>query len=463
VDDQLELRDAIRQATDPLPVMDRITRQAVELTDGAEGAAVELLAADGGLVYVSVAGMLAGHENVRLAVDASFSGLAVRERRTLVCDDAELDRRVDREACRLLGIRSMICVPLVHQDVAFGVLKVCSSHPGTFGGHQQATLNRLAHFVSAVIGTALDLSGITRALLGERPVTTGSGSLSSGRTPDTDPHSGDEAGGSAADGSTSAVEQFVSGVLAVSAVHDRSARRRIEHALRQPLAIVVQPVFDLVTGEVIAAEALARFDSAPHRPPDAWFAEAHAVGLGIELELHAVNAALALLAHLPERVRLGVNVGPAAATDQRLTDAVLATDADRVVLELTEHVRVDDYPALVEGIDALRRAGTALAIDDTGAGFASLRHILRLSPDVIKLDRELTSGIDHDPVRRALANALVSFAADIGATIVAEGIETDRELHTLRSLGIRNGQGFYLGRPGPADALAGTRAPIGVG
>ena len=97
--------------------------------------------------------------------------------------------------------------------------------------------------------------------------------------------------------------------------------------------------------------------------------------------------------------------------------------------------------------------GVRLAIDDTGAGFASLAHILKLAPDLIKLDRELTSGIDRDPVRCAPGAALVSFASRIGAEIIAEGIETASELEVLRGLGIRYGQGFLLCRPTSANSV----------
>jgi EAL domain-containing protein (putative c-di-GMP-specific phosphodiesterase class I) len=126
-----------------------------------------------------------------------------------------------------------------------------------------------------------------------------------------------------------------------------------------------------------------------------------------------------------------------------------------VVLELTEHVGVDDYSALTEALAGLRRRGVRLAVDDAGSGFASLRHVLNLAPDVIKLDGELVGGLDRDPARRALAGALLAFGADIGAEVVAEGIETARECAVLRGLGFRLGQGHHLGRPEPLVTLPG--------
>ena len=132
---------------------------------------------------------------------------------------------------------------------------------------------------------------------------------------------------------------------------------------------------------------------------------------------------------------------------------IASCDSRRVVVELTEQVKVDDYSRLSYTLRQLRLMGVRLAIDDTGAGFASLAHILKLTPDIIKLDRELTSGIDHDPVRSALAAALVTFASRTGAEIVAEGIETGTELEVLRGLGIRYGQGFLLCRPTSANSV----------
>jgi EAL domain-containing protein (putative c-di-GMP-specific phosphodiesterase class I) len=144
-----------------------------------------------------------------------------------------------------------------------------------------------------------------------------------------------------------------------------------------------------------------------------------------------------------------VNVSPSVAETPAFLEAVAHNfDPARLVIEITEHAPVDDYRQLAGALRPLRNAGARLAIDDAGAGFASLRHVLRLSPDFIKLDLSLVHHIDADPVRRALATSLITFAGEVGATIVAEGIETRFELETLVALGVRYGQGFHLGRPG---------------
>ncbi|HEX5266946.1 MAG TPA: EAL domain-containing response regulator [Acidimicrobiales bacterium] len=235
--------------------------------------------------------------------------------------------------------------------------------------------------------------------------------------------------------------------------------RRVEEVLAgRGIEMVFQPIVDLETLQVVGAEALARFSALPVRPPNEWFAEAADVGLGADLELCAVRSALAALAQLPETVYLSVNVSPTVLRDRRLADLVCPI-GHRVVVELTEHVEVQGYEHLASALGPLQQAGARVAVDDTGSGYASLQHVLRLRPGIIKLDIALVRGIDTDPARRALAAALVSFSREVGCTLVAEGIENPEELATLRRLGVSHGQGFYLGRPGP---LAGLEVPGAV-
>ncbi len=233
-----------------------------------------------------------------------------------------------------------------------------------------------------------------------------------------------------------------------AAEHERR-QHRIEQALAPgALTMVFQPIADLVTGDVVGAEALARFECKPQRPPNEWFAEADDIGRGAELELTAIAAALDQLDRLPLDAFLAVNASPATAITPEFDALLAAHPADRVMLELTEHTPVDDYGMLLNALDGFRRRGGRIATDDTGAGYASFLHLLRLRPDIIKLDITLTRGIDADPARRALATALVSFAAEIGATIIAEGIELPGELAALQRIDIPWGQGYYLDRPG---------------
>jgi EAL domain-containing protein (putative c-di-GMP-specific phosphodiesterase class I) len=221
---------------------------------------------------------------------------------------------------------------------------------------------------------------------------------------------------------------------------------RVQGALANGVDMVFQPVYDLEAGDVFAYEALARFQIEPYRPPSDWFADAAEVGLGVELELAAIESAMAEIDGLPDGVRLAINVSPLTALSPHFFN-VLAPRAHRVIIEVTEHERVEDYDALNESLAPLRALGASIAIDDVGAGFASLTHILKLAPDIVKLDLSLTRGIAADPARDALASSLVDFASGIDATIGAEGIETQSELDRLRVLKVRYGQGFHLGVP----------------
>lgn len=225
--------------------------------------------------------------------------------------------------------------------------------------------------------------------------------------------------------------------------------RRIRGALDRghPIA-VFQPIVCLEDGGVVGVEALARFDSALTESPLAWFQDAEAVDMRVELELAAMRAAAQAAHQLDEGVWLSLNVSPRTALGaDRLLEVLSPVASDRLVVEITEQAPVEDYDELNEALGQLRATGVRIAVDDAGAGYSSLRHILRLEPDLIKLDKSLVRGIHHDRARRALATALISFATEIGAMMVAEGIETAEELEALRDLGVTFGQGYHLSRP----------------
>jgi PAS domain S-box-containing protein len=213
--------------------------------------------------------------------------------------------------------------------------------------------------------------------------------------------------------------------------------------------IAYQPIVSLSTGRVVGAEALTRFVSQPDVPPDVWFARSWEVGLGVALELQSLRAALATVPLLPEDLYVSVNAAPRTVLDTAFLELMLdpRTPLDRLVLEITEHESIDDYGMLWGILEPARRQGLRLAVDDAGAGYASFRHIVQLRPDHIKLDRDLTAGIDVDPARRALASAVVVFALELDASVTAEGVETAEQLDTLRSLSVDAAQGFFLGPP----------------
>jgi EAL domain-containing protein (putative c-di-GMP-specific phosphodiesterase class I)/CheY-like chemotaxis protein len=232
-------------------------------------------------------------------------------------------------------------------------------------------------------------------------------------------------------------------------------RARIERVLeRGEFDVVFQPIVVLDSREIVGYEALSRFAPEPHRPPNEWFAEAHEVGLGPELELAAIRLACHRSRALPGGMFMAVNVSPATTERPELLALLGSCRMDEVILEVTEHAPVDDYRRFRVAIARVRELGARLAIDDAGAGFSSLRHILELDAELIKLDGSLTRSLEDDPRRRSLASALIEFGRESGASVLAEHIESELQLIELRRLGVEYGQGFHLGRPQRLPAAA---------
>jgi EAL domain-containing protein (putative c-di-GMP-specific phosphodiesterase class I) len=176
-----------------------------------------------------------------------------------------------------------------------------------------------------------------------------------------------------------------------------------------------------------------------------------------------VREALRIGHRLPDGIYLALNVSPQVLESPDLEDILAGQAGDRpLVVELTEHQAVEDYASLGNALDRLRARGIRVAIDDVGSGFASFRHVTRVQPDILKLDRTLVSGIDDDPVRQSLASAIVTFARDVGATVVSEGIESENELTCLQDLQVRCGQGFYLSRPQLGAVESRVPEPVAV-
>ncbi|MCD9623271.1 EAL domain-containing protein [Rhabdothermincola salaria] len=215
--------------------------------------------------------------------------------------------------------------------------------------------------------------------------------------------------------------------------------------------VVLQPIVSLSSGRRLGAEALSRFPREWSKAPDVVFDEAASIGVGFELEILAFRNAAAHLWDVPGYV--AINFSPATLLDSRCLELLADVPAERVVLELSEHEAVRDYDELATVLAPLREAGMRLAIDDVGAGFSSLRHIVQTAPDMVKLDRTIVAGVAGDRVLRTLAGSLVEFAHSVGALVVAEGIETLEDAIVLAQAGVDCGQGWFFGRPGPADAL----------
>jgi EAL domain-containing protein (putative c-di-GMP-specific phosphodiesterase class I) len=224
-------------------------------------------------------------------------------------------------------------------------------------------------------------------------------------------------------------------------------RAQLQHVLTaREFHPFFQPIVDLKTRTTVGFEALTRFNDGTR--PDLRFAKAASVGIGGAFELAAIGAALNAATALPEGAFLSVNVSPGVVIESgRRLRTMIRTSPRRLILELTEHVPIDDYPALRAAIAGLGDVG--LAVDDAGAGYASLRHILELRPTFAKLDISLVRGIEADELRQALAAGLEYFALRTGCSLIAEGVESEEEATVLQELGVEFAQGYLFGRPEP--------------
>lgn len=238
-------------------------------------------------------------------------------------------------------------------------------------------------------------------------------------------------------------------------------RAEIESCIRErTFVLAYQPIVHLDTGAVAGVEALCRFDDGA--PRERRFRQSERLGLAADLDLAIIERALDEVAALPDG-DIWVNLSPSSILDERLCELLVDGDfaRDRLVIEVTEHARIPDYEKAQDQLAEIRKSGIRLAVDDAGAGYSTFQHILSLRPDLIKMDRSITHDVASDSARRALAAALALFGADIGATIVAEGVETADEIAALRRAGIHWGQGFALGPPAmlPLPPLA--YSPVG--
>jgi EAL domain-containing protein (putative c-di-GMP-specific phosphodiesterase class I) len=241
---------------------------------------------------------------------------------------------------------------------------------------------------------------------------------------------------------------------AVDQAYDE-VRTRIQAVLcNDALTIAYQPIYDLEQQRVVGFEALSRFAAEPQRAPNIWFDDAARVGLGIELEISAIEKALAVLAALSPDIYLSVNASPSAIVSGEVARVLEHAPLERIMLEITEHSFIQEYVKVNDALRPLRKRGLRIAVDDAGAGYASFRHILEVAPEVIKLDMSLTRNIDSKVANCALASALIIFAERTGSKIIAEGVETAAELHTLRDLGVAQAQGYLMGRPSTLESAA---------
>jgi diguanylate cyclase (GGDEF)-like protein len=247
------------------------------------------------------------------------------------------------------------------------------------------------------------------------------------------------------------------------------------------MAVVFQPIVELATGRVAGYEALTRFvGDGPTRTPDLWFAQARRCGLGPALEAKAIRNALSVPGR-PAGTFLSINVSPASLLSREVA-AALPADLSEIVIELTEDEVFSKDAALDVELDALRARGARVAVDDAGSGYSGLQQLIRIKPEILKLDRSLISGVDMDRAKKALLESFARFAMTTGTAVCGEGVETVEEMRTLTKVDTTYAQGFVLARPGEgwptvsvaaaeeasAEVSAGMRlapdtGPIGLG
>jgi len=230
---------------------------------------------------------------------------------------------------------------------------------------------------------------------------------------------------------------------------------------------VFQPVVELSSGRTVGHEALTRFDDGTR--PDEVFADAHAVGLGLELEAACLAAAIKASDALPPETWLSLNASPDLILEPSALPTLIGGRSRQIVLEVTEHAAIADYAAVRAALAALGPT-VSLSVDDAGAGFASLYHVVELAPRFLKLDISLVRNVDGDPTRQAMIAGLAHFAGRTACIVIAEGIEDSAEREMLRELGVPLGQGYLFGRPEPLPAgirqgkalrAATNRPPVG--
>lgn len=411
---------------DPQSLLSRIVEQVCVRIPSACGASVALKMPDGFLEVLATYGVTGPVLGRVVPVSETFQLYPLESGRPEIVNDVSIDPRLTPKVRALgarIGARSCLSIPLLSGGSAIGTLSVVAQEPYAFNAGDVAPVSAITEFLGVLISSHAELTGLLKKLLGSS--------------------------------STAPESQAAADLLAAVVLPELSERDELRKVVDDFLAVgeivaVFQPIVDLTNRAVVAFEGLSRFFTHPVRPPDKWITLAHKVGRGVEMELKALRQVLHSALEIPEKHVIAVNLSPLAIADDEIQQVLLACPR-RLVVELTER---EPAPELLSvSLQPLREHGIRLAIDDAGSGFAGLTTILRLRPDIIKLDRELTVDLDTDPSRRALATALTHFAREIGAETVAEGIEKEVQMNLLRDIGIQHGQGYFLGRPLPVAGL----------
>ncbi len=240
----------------------------------------------------------------------------------------------------------------------------------------------------------------------------------------------------------------------------RRRRRLMGTILAGEITSVYEPIVEVETRTVFGYEALARGPvGSPYHSPLHLFEDAEAESLVFELDCLCRQSGLDGAIGLPGGTQLFLNVRPTTIHDPAFRPDALVRTLERthlspsdVVLEISEQESIASFARFREIRDEYRALGFRFALDDTGAGYASLQALIEIEPDFIKVDRALITGLDVDPARQGLLRALQTVSSVIGSRIIAEGLDTLEELEMLGELGIPFGQGWLFGKPTPLRA-----------
>lgn len=420
---------AVNASIDPAALIRRIAEQMLLLTPKADGAAVSILTPHDDFLVVSAHGIVESLLGLTLARDGTYMDRAIATGRPQYAPETTNDPLLTdqiRNIGNQLGISSLVVIPLSHRGEAIGALSMTAAAPRRFTERDIAAMEAAGRFVSTLINSHTELSTQLDDFLN-------------------DPHIDDR---------DTAAAHFLASVLLPDLARDDDLHQHLDALLATPsnLRAVLQPIVELGSESVVGWEGLSRFPTHDDVTPQHWFEVARRLGRSRALELTAIHRVLAAAATLPDDHFVAVNVSPVTAMDPDVQSTLLSAQRPLVV-EITEHEPFPD--TLAEALVPLRERGIRLAIDDAGAGFASFEQLLRLRPDIIKIDGALTGGIEDDPVRRALASAIVQLAEEMKATTVAEAVENRRQMAALRRLGVHLGQGYLFGRPAEAPVRGG--------
>jgi EAL domain-containing protein (putative c-di-GMP-specific phosphodiesterase class I) len=242
-------------------------------------------------------------------------------------------------------------------------------------------------------------------------------------------------------------------------------RRTVEHELRLGLSreefeVVYQSQYDLASGAQVGVEALVRW----HHPVHGKVAPAHFIsvaeetGLIVPLGEWVLRRACRDAAAWPEPLSVAVNLSPAQFHDSDIAETVAAIlqetglPAERLELEITESLLINDTEEVLEKLSRLRELGVKIALDDFGTGYSSLNYLARFPFDKIKIDRQFVRNMTRDPAMRAIVKTIVALGKSLAVTVTAEGVESQEQAAMLREFGCPQVQGFLYGLPGAAEA-----------